>query len=118
VVCFTGDGGFWYHLSELETACRCNIKTVTIVNNNNCLKQCWDGVAKAYGQRSGNKDELFRFREVNFARIAQEMGCTGIRVERPEKIGEVLEEALTAEKPVVIDVLTDAECEPPAPWSP
>jgi len=118
VVCFTGDGGFWYHLSELETACRYNIKTVTIVNNNNCLKQCWDGVAKAYRQRSGNKGELFKFREVNFARIAQEMGCTGIRVERPEKIGEVLEEALTAEKPVVMDVLTDAECEPQAPWAP
>lgn len=118
VVCFTGDGGFWYHLSELETARRCDIRTVTIVNNNNCLKQCWDGVAKAYGQRSGNKDELFKFREVNFARIAQEMGCSGIRVEGPEKIAEALKEALAAERPVVIDVLTDAECEAPAPWSP
>jgi acetolactate synthase-1/2/3 large subunit len=118
VVCFTGDGGLWYHLSELETARRCNIKTVTIVNNNTCLKQCWDGVAKAYGERSGNKDELFKFREVNFAKIAEEMGCTGIRVERPEKIGEALNEALAAGKPVVVDVVTDPKCEAPAPWSP
>ena len=34
VICFTGDGAFWYHLSELETAKRWGIKTVTIVNNN------------------------------------------------------------------------------------
>ena len=33
VLCFTGDGGFFYHLSEIETAARCGIKTVTVVNN-------------------------------------------------------------------------------------
>jgi acetolactate synthase-1/2/3 large subunit len=31
VICFTGDGGFWYHISELETACRCGINTVTVI---------------------------------------------------------------------------------------
>ena len=28
------DAGFWYHLSEIETAVRCGINTVTLVNNN------------------------------------------------------------------------------------
>ena len=39
VICFTGDGGFWYHLSELETARRHSINTVTIINNNSGLAQ-------------------------------------------------------------------------------
>jgi len=30
VICFTGDEGFWYHLSELETAVRWGIKTVIL----------------------------------------------------------------------------------------
>ena len=39
VLCFTGDGGIWYHLLELETAVRCGIKMVTVVNNNHSLNQ-------------------------------------------------------------------------------
>jgi acetolactate synthase-1/2/3 large subunit len=117
VVCFTGDGGFWYHLSELETAVRCGIKTVTVVNNNHCLGQCKSGISKAYGDRPGNRGEMYAFRETNFARIAQELGCIGIRVERPEEIADALKSALSAEDlPVVVDVVTDGECK--APWTP
>ncbi|HWF12432.1 MAG TPA: thiamine pyrophosphate-binding protein, partial [Candidatus Acidoferrales bacterium] len=49
VVCFTGDGGFWYHLQELETAVRCGIPTVTVVNNNNALNQETLIFKQAYG---------------------------------------------------------------------
>ena len=39
VLCFTGDGGMWYHLTELDTALRYGINTVTVVNNNHSLCQ-------------------------------------------------------------------------------
>jgi len=112
VLCFTGDGGFWYHLSELETASRLGIKTVTVVNNNYSLSQCSVGVSKAYGDRSGNKGDLFRFRGANFARIAQELGCLGIRVEKPQEIAGALKTALDADRPAVVDVVTDETCKP------
>ena len=118
VICFTGDGGFWYHLSELETASRCNIKTVTVVNNNQCLRQCLEGIHRAYGDRPGNKDEMCKFQDVNFARIAQEMGCLGIRVEHPEEISEALRKALVSDLPAVVDVVTDVTCKVPSPWTP
>ncbi|MFB0506947.1 MAG: thiamine pyrophosphate-dependent enzyme [Thermodesulfobacteriota bacterium] len=44
------------------------------------------------------------------------MGCVGIRVERPEEITGALQEALEADQPAVVDVLTDKEID--APWTP
>jgi acetolactate synthase-1/2/3 large subunit len=118
VVCFTGDGGFWYHLGELETARRCNIKTVTVVNNNSALGQCLKPVRKLYGNGPGNPDEMCRFGDVSFAAIAKEMGCLGIRVAQPGDIAEALQKALAADLPAVVEVVTDAECAPADPWSP
>lgn len=118
VICFTGDGGFWYHLSELETARRHHINTVTIINNNNALAQGMDDIHAVYGDRPGHPEELYRFEPVNFARIAQEMGCSGIRVEHPDEIGGAIRQALTAETPTVVEVMTGLQYRAPEPWSP
>jgi len=118
VICFTGDGGFWYHLSELETARRHNINTVTIINNNNALAQGIDDIHAMYGDRPGNPEELYRFEPVSFARIAQEMGCLGIRVEHPGEIGAAIRQALAAERPTVVEVMTGLNYRAPEPWAP
>jgi acetolactate synthase-1/2/3 large subunit len=118
VICFTGDGGFWYHLSELETARRHRINTVTIINNNNGLAQGIDDVHAMYGDRPGNPEELYAFEPVSFARIAEDMGCLGIRVEHPDEIGGALRQALAAERPAVVEVMTGLRYRAPEPWSP
>lgn len=118
VICFSGDGGFWYHLSELETARRHKINTVTIINNNGGLGQGIPDIHKMYGDRAGNPGELYRFEGVNFARIAQEMGCFGVRVEDPAKIGEAIGQALAADNTAVVEVMTGLEYHASKPWSP
>ena len=118
VVCFTGDGGFLYHLSELETASRYGINTVTIVNNNSGLGQAIPGINRAYGDRPGDREALYHFRQVNYANIAQEMGCFGIRVEHPLAIAGAIRQALASERAAVVDVVTDLSCEAPTPWTP
>jgi acetolactate synthase I/II/III large subunit len=118
VICFTGDGGFWYHLTEMETARRFRINTVTIVNNNNGLAQGIKDVHQLYAGRSGVPEELYRFEPVNFSRIAQEMGCMGIRVEQPTEIRDAIQRGLTADVPVIIEVMTGLHYQAPDPWSP
>ena len=118
VICFTGDGGFYYHMSELETAARHGISIVTVINNNSGFGQCLIPVERVYGDREGNPRDLTCFRPTNFARIAQVMGCRGIRVERPADIGAALDDALSAGTTVVVDVATDPRPRAPAPWTP
>jgi acetolactate synthase-1/2/3 large subunit len=114
VICFTGDGGFFYHLPELETARRYNLKTITIVNNNSGLGQCLDQFAAQPGAVEG----MFKFQEINFAKIAEDMGCIGIRVEDPNEISKALNLALESNLPVVVDLVTDIHAFPLKPWKP
>lgn len=119
VLCFTGDGGFYYHLAELETAARFGINTVVLVNNNHSLNQEQRLFNLAYGgQQRGRAHEMWVFREVNFAKIAEEMGCVGIRVEQPGELRGALECAFSANRPVVLDVVSDIEAMAARPWGP
>lgn len=116
VLCFTGDGGFYYHVSELETAARFGINTVTLVNNNGGWNQTARGVRSAYGEQKGRSRDLWAFKQTDFAGVAEAMGCLGIRVTEPDQIRPALERAFAANRPAVIDVRTDEEAVPPGPW--
>ncbi len=110
VVVFTGDAGFWYHIAEVETAVRWNIASVTIVNNNGGGNQSKRGFDRAYGGEQTQKArELWTYRPMNFARLAEEMGALGIRVEKPSEFAPALAKALAAKRPAIIDVVTDIE---------
>ena len=110
VVTFTGDAGFWYHIAEVETAVRWKINAVTVVNNNSGGNQSKRGFDRAYGgTQTDQARELWTYNKVDFARLAEDMGALGIRVEKPSEIAGALERALKANRPAVIDVVTDID---------
>jgi acetolactate synthase-1/2/3 large subunit len=113
VFCFCGDGAFWYHLAELETASRWGIPVIIIVNNNSMLGQIAPFAEKAGQDHPGHNLEVaYRYRDTDFARIAEEMGCFGIRVEQAQDIRQAIQKALDQEKPAVVDVVTDGGAHP------
>jgi acetolactate synthase-1/2/3 large subunit len=120
VICFTGDGGLWYHIGELDTAVRYNIPVVTVVNNNQGLLQNKRGDDRGYANVEGaDSSELWQFNDVDLSKVAESMGAFGIRVTQPRDIQNAIEQALASGRPAIVDVATDpADSEAPVPWAP
>lgn len=118
VVTFSGDGAFYYHLAELETARRRGIATVTVINNNSGFGQGWPGLLRQQGNLPGNPAEMLRFGPTDFAKVAESFGVAGIRVTEPDQIAPALNRALAMDEPVVVDVVTDIDVRAPEPWLP
>jgi acetolactate synthase-1/2/3 large subunit len=102
VVAITGDGGFNMMLGELETARRAGVGlTIVVVNN------------AASGYVKALQHAMFRGRyqssdlvEMDYAAIARAMGCNGVRVEDPGRLGEALRTGLGERtRPTVLDVV-------------
>jgi acetolactate synthase-1/2/3 large subunit len=110
VVCFTGDSGLWYHVAEIETAVRWGINSITVVNNNHSGNQSKRGFDRVYGGVQTEKArEMWVFTDVDFASLAEHIGAIGIRVEKPADLAPAFDRALAAERPVLIDVVTDID---------
>jgi acetolactate synthase-1/2/3 large subunit len=119
VVCFTGDGGVWYHLSELETAARWNIPVTVVINNNNAFNQEIPLWKAAYeGELRGNHAQMWQFRPTNFAKVAAEFGIDSVRVEDPADLTTALKQAIASEQPTLVEVLTDIWATAPKPKDP
>ncbi len=119
VVCFTGDGGFYYHIAELETAARYGINAVILVNNNFALNQEESIFNQAFGGLDKGGDEMWHFEQgANLAKVAENMGCVGIRVDKAEDIKPALDKALAANRPAVVEVLSDVKAMAKRVWLP
>ena len=78
VLAVTGDGGFGYHIAELETARRMGLGLPVIVLNNNSLAWMKLIQEEKFGARylSSNYSK-----DLSYAKIAESFGCKGIMVE-------------------------------------
>jgi acetolactate synthase I/II/III large subunit len=118
VVVFCGDGGFHYHLAELETAVRKGIPVTVVINDNAAFAQGRAAIRRLYGNRPGDPDDINAFRSVDFAAIARGFGADGIRVTRAADIAPALQRAIASDRVTVVDVVTDPEPRAPEAWSP
>jgi acetolactate synthase-1/2/3 large subunit len=109
VVCIVGDGGFGHVWSELETMVRSRVSFPIVVLNNQILGFQKHGEETMFGAHT----DAVHFAPVDHAAIARACGANGVRIDDPEAFGPALEQALTADRPTVLDVVTDPDAYPP-----
>jgi pyruvate dehydrogenase (quinone) len=89
-----------------------NKQLVILVLNNQDLNQVtWEQRVLAGDPKLEASQDLPDF---PFARYAELLGLTGIKVDSPEQVGPAWDQALSADGPVVIEAVTDPEV-PPLP---
>jgi pyruvate dehydrogenase (quinone) len=90
---------------------------VLVLNNRDLNYVTWEQRAMEGEPKFPASQDLIDFPS---ARYAELLGLTGIRVERPEDVGPAWDRALSADRPVVIDALVDADVPtlPPEPGKP
>ncbi|MFA5027865.1 MAG: biosynthetic-type acetolactate synthase large subunit [Candidatus Methylomirabilota bacterium] len=105
VVAICGDGGFLMTCQELVTAAVERVPVVALVMHDNCLGMIRQLQHAFYGKRFASCD---LGDAVDFARLAESMGCVGISVTREAEIDPALQAALAAGRPCVVDCRIDA----------
>ncbi|MEZ5933859.1 MAG: acetolactate synthase catalytic subunit [Alphaproteobacteria bacterium] len=109
VIGLCGDGGFAHVWSELETAARSGLAFVCIVLKNGVLGYQRDAELVKFGAHTN----AIPIAEIDHAAIARACGCVGISVEAPGDLEGALEQALSLDRPVVLDLRTDPTAFPP-----
>ena len=100
-VAIVGDGAMLMN-SEVNTAVKYKIPAVWIVLNNGNYNLCDQGM-KALGFKNVDAG----ITKTDFALVARAMGAKGVRITQESQIEKVLEEAMKATEPFVIDVEID-----------
>jgi acetolactate synthase-1/2/3 large subunit len=109
VIGMGGDGGFGYHVSELETAKRHGLRITYVISNNASLGWIKYLQEKHY-QRHFMSTE---YGPIDFVKIAEGYGCFGRLVERTSEIQPAIQEATKSGLPAVLNVMVDPSEVPP-----
>ena len=109
VVNFTGDGSFGMTGMEIETAARNNIRTLTVILNNESL-----------GASRETLHDRFKGHEIgislrgDYAGVARALGAFGERIHKPADLQPALARALVHEGPAVLEI--GVKPLEPRPW--
>ncbi len=100
-----GDGGFMMTGQELATAVQYGVNIITVVYNNHALGTIRMHQETQYPNRPSGTD----FVNPDFAALGNAYGALGIKVTRDADFQPALNEALSAGRPALIEVMTDLE---------
>ena len=101
-----GDGCFRMNMNELATASRYNIPIIQVVINNHVLGMVRQWQSLFYDHRYS---QTVLDDKVDFAKVAEGLGCEAITVTSKEEVAPAIEKAIACGKPVLINCIIDKD---------
>jgi pyruvate dehydrogenase (quinone) len=102
-VAFVGDGGFSMLMAEFATAVKYQLPIKVIIVKNNTLGMIkWEQMVFL-----GNPEYGCELQPIDFAAFARACGGTGLTIEDPADCGAILDQALAAPGPVIVEAVVD-----------
>src|SRR2546423_3504422 len=110
VVAIVGDGAFSMLMGEFATAVQHKLPIKVVVIKNNLLGMIkWEQLVML-----GNPEYACDLSPIDFAKVAAACGADGFSCDDPAQIGAVLDTALAAPGPALVEAVVDPN-EPPTP---
>ncbi len=104
-IAYVGDGAWGMSLAEIMTCVREDIPVIAVVFNNG-----------QWGAEKKNQIDFYDDRYIgtelenpSFAEISTAMGGNGIKIEKPDEVGDALREAVDSNRPTVLELMVSRE---------
>ena len=98
----SGDGGFLFSATELETAVRQGCNFTHIVWQDGYYDMVKEQMIKKY-----NRYSAVTLGTIDTVKFAESFGATGFKVQNPQELGSILEQAIATQGPSIVEIPID-----------
>ncbi len=104
VVCVAGEASFLMNLQELSTVKQYRLPVKVFILNNKYL-----GMVRQWQEffHGGRYSESYTDSLPDFVKLAESYGIKGVRATKPEDLGQVINEMISHDGPVIADICVD-----------
>ncbi|HIF08745.1 MAG TPA: acetolactate synthase 3 large subunit [Sneathiellales bacterium] len=104
VIDIAGEASIQMNIQELSTAMQHRLPVKLFIINNRYM-----GMVRQWQElmHGGRYSETYSEALPDFVKLAEAFGATGLRVEKPGDVDDVIKKMLAAEGPVIVDVVVD-----------
>jgi acetolactate synthase-1/2/3 large subunit len=105
VIDISGESSFQMNLQEMATLCQHRLPVKVFILNNQYM-----GMVRQWQEliHGGRYSESHMHTHPDFVKLADAFGAVGLRAENPGEVDDVIKEMMAVDRPVIVDLRTDA----------
>lgn len=117
VVNIHGDGSAGFHIQELDTFARFNLRILTVISNNYVWGMSVNGQDLIYGEKVKFRPSIQLSKHCKYEVVAQGFNCEGAKVTELGEVGTAVEKLVKSGGPGLLNMIVSVKPTTPATQS-